>query len=117
MTATQTLTAVAAACPFALFGTAKLTSSAGMSERAAHLGFTNTAYKRIGALELAGVAGLLAGLAFPVLGGSASVGLLALLAGAVIAHARAGDHFQATLPALVAGGLVLLNLVALIGGW
>lgn len=32
-------------------------------QRAAHLGFSTTAYRRIGALEVAGAAGVLVGLA------------------------------------------------------
>jgi DoxX-like family len=45
----------------------------------------------IGALELAGAAGLLVGLRVPAIGIAAGVGLALLMAGAIGAHVRTGD--------------------------
>lgn len=45
----------------------------------------------IGGLEIAGAVGLLVGVAVPVLGVMAAVGLSLLMAGAIAAHGRAGD--------------------------
>ena len=59
-----------------------------MQAAATQAGFSVEAYRRIGVLELAGAAGVLIGLSHPLLGGLASVGLLALLAGAVVTHLR-----------------------------
>ncbi|WP_225799465.1 DoxX family protein [Streptomyces sp. NK15101] len=59
-------------------------------ELAAETGFSVAAYRRIGVLQLAGVAGVALGPAVPALGGLAGVGLLLLLAGAVVVHLRKG---------------------------
>jgi uncharacterized membrane protein YphA (DoxX/SURF4 family) len=48
-------------------------------------------FRVIGALEIAGAVGLVAGLAVPVLGIAAAIGLALLLIGAVAAHARIDD--------------------------
>jgi uncharacterized membrane protein YphA (DoxX/SURF4 family) len=49
----------------------------------------------IGVLEAVGGAGLLAGLAIPVIGVAAAVGLGLLMAGAIGAHVRASDSRNA----------------------
>jgi hypothetical protein len=105
-----TLTLVLAAL-FALLGSAKLLAVPAMQARAAHVGFSVVAYRRIGALELTGAVGLLAGMAAPALQTAASGGLLLLLAGAVAAHLRAGD-IKGAAPALVVVILVAV-LIAL----
>ncbi|WP_086837992.1 DoxX family protein [Amycolatopsis kentuckyensis] len=98
---------------FVLFGAAKLFALAPMRERAAHAGFSVTAYRGIGALEIAGAAGLLLGLAVPVLGTLAGAGLLLLLAGALVTHVRNRDGLRDLVPALVCAALVAGYLVAL----
>jgi len=59
---------------------------------------------------------VLLGLVAPPLGAFAAVGLLLLLAGAVLAHLRNGDQPRLLTPALVAGLLVAAYLVILLGG-
>ncbi|WP_439381462.1 DoxX family protein [Amycolatopsis lexingtonensis] len=98
---------------FFLLGAAKLFALAPMRERAAHAGFSVTAYRGIGALEIAGAAGLLLGLAVPVLGTLAGAGLLLLLAGALVTHVRNRDGLRDLVPALVCAALVAGYLVAL----
>jgi hypothetical protein len=55
----------------------------------------------LGALLAAGTAGLLAGLAVPILGTLAAVGLVLYFIGAIIAHLRVGSHD-------IVGGIVFL---------
>ena len=108
-------TAIVIAAMFLALGSAKVLALAPMRARAAHLGFSISTYRVIGALEIAGAAGVLLGLALPALGAFAAVGLLLLLAGAVLAHLRHGDDPRLLVPALVAGLLVAAYLVVLIG--
>ncbi|WP_009476551.1 DoxX family protein [Rhodococcus sp. JVH1] len=82
---------------------AKIAAVAPMRQRAAHLGFTVPAYRRIGALEAAGALGLLAGWAMPGLGAAAAGGLSLLLTGALAAHLRNGDTAKDLVPAVVLG--------------
>lgn len=108
-----TVPAVLVAAVFLLAGVAKLLALAPMRERAAHAGFSVTAYRGIGALEVAGAAGLLLGLAVPLLGVLAAVGLLLLLAGALVTHVRNRDGVRDLVPAVVCAVLVAGYLVAL----
>jgi hypothetical protein len=100
---------------FGALGCAKVLALPPMRRRAAHLGLSVTAYRGIGVLELAGAAGLLLGLAVRPLGGLAAVGLLLLLAGALVAHLRSRDRVQEMTPALVSAVLVALYLGLLVG--
>ncbi|KDN21541.1 DoxX family protein [Amycolatopsis rifamycinica] len=104
---------VLVAAIFFLFGAAKLLALAPMRERAAHAGFSVTAYRGIGVLEIAGAAGLVLGPAVPVLGTLAGAGLLLLLAGALGTHVRDHDRGRDLVPALVCAVLVAGYLVAL----
>jgi hypothetical protein len=74
------------------------------------LGVTPWLWRGIGVLEVGAAAGLTAGLAVPVLGIAAAVGLVLLLIGAIGAHARSHDLSNA-IPAV---GLVLLTIAAAI---
>lgn len=65
----------------------------------------------LGFILLAGGAGVLAGLAFPVLGIAAALGLTAYFAGAVVLHNRVGDGPDAY---GVPAGLAALALVTAI---
>ncbi|NUT95376.1 MAG: DoxX family protein [Saccharothrix sp.] len=98
---------------FALLGVAKLLALPRMRELADHAGFSVAAYRGIGALEVAGAVGLLVGLAVPLLGFAAGVGLLLLLAGAVATHVRKRDGLRAVAPAVVCAALVASCLVTL----
>ena len=99
------------AVPFTGIGAAKLLAVPSMRARAAHVGLGVGAYRVIGALEVAGAAGLVAGLAVPLLRTSAAVGLLLLLAGAVVAHLRAKDGIKEMLPAIGLGTLATAVVV------
>jgi hypothetical protein len=114
MTAASVLAAPLVAA-FALLGAAKLAALPAMRTRAEHVGFTVTAYRRIGALELLGVAGLLVGGVVPAIGALAAVGLLLLLGGAVATHLRNGDGPQEIALAVVLGALAVGYLVLTIG--
>jgi DoxX-like family len=92
---------------FAATGSAKLAAVPAMRAKAAHVGFSVSAYRRIGFLEVLGVLGLIVGAFVPVIGALAAVGLLLLLAGAIVAHLRNGDGVRELAPAVV---LVLVTL-------
>jgi hypothetical protein len=100
---------------FAVLGSAKLAAAPAMRARAAHVGFSVEAYRRIGALEILGVAGVLVGAAWPTVGALAGLGLLLLLGGAIVTHLRNGDGRKEILPAIVLGAVALSYLVLVIG--
>lgn len=100
---------------FAALGTAKLAAVPAMRAKAEHVGFSVTAYRRIGLLELLGVVGLLIGAFVPVIGALAGAGLLMLLGGAVAAHVRNGDGIRDIAPAIVLGLVTLSYLLLVVG--
>ncbi|MFF8192971.1 DoxX family protein [Streptomyces bobili] len=101
---------------FALLGVAKILALGPMPELAAHGGFTTASYRMIGALELAGAIGVAIGPVLPLFGELAGLGLLMLLAGAVITHVRKGDRLPKLVPAMVCAALVAWYLLLLAGG-
>jgi uncharacterized membrane protein YphA (DoxX/SURF4 family) len=115
MIMTSTILAVLLAVLFVTLGTTKVLALPLMRERAAEAGFTVGAYRRIGALELAGAIGLLIGLVQPVIGGLAGAGLLLLLGGALVVHLRNGDRPQKLAPAVICGLLVATYLIVHFG--
>jgi hypothetical protein len=100
---------------FTALGSAKLAAVPAMRARAEHLGFSVAAYRRIGALEVLAVVGLLVGAFVPVIGGLTAAGLLMLLGGAFVVHLRNGDGVREIAPAVVMG-LVTLTLLLLVLG-
>lgn len=110
MTALVVLTVVVGLV-LAAAGGAKVAAVPDMRSRAAHLGFSVRSYRVIGGLELLGVAGLLAGLAWTPLGVAAAAGLVAMMIGAVVCHLRAGDHAREVVPAVVVAAAVCAVLV------
>jgi uncharacterized membrane protein len=100
---------------FLVLGTAKILALGPMRERAAEVGFSTAAYRRIGLLEVAGAIGLLVGLVEPVIGALAAAGLLLLLVGAVAAHLRHGDGPREFAPAVVCGLLMAAYLTVHLG--
>lgn len=99
-----------------IFGTSGVLNTLALPkarELAAEVGFSVAAYRRIGVLQLAGVAGVTLGLAMPPLGGLAGAGLLLLLAGAVVVHLRNGDPVAKVAPAVACAALVTSYLAAL----
>ena len=67
-----------------------------------HLGVTPALFRVIGLLELAGVVGVLVGLAWAPIGIAAAIGLALLSVGAVAFHVRASDGLAKTAPAVIA---------------
>jgi uncharacterized membrane protein YphA (DoxX/SURF4 family) len=110
-----TTLAVLLAAFFALAGSTKVLAVPSMRDRAAHVGFTVGAYRRIGVLEVLGAAGVLIGLGIPELGALAGAGLLVLMLGALIVHSRSGDKFVEVVPALGAGVVALAYVVLAVG--
>lgn len=108
----STILAATLAAVFVAFGTAKVLALPSMQTRAAHVGFSVGAYRRIGALEVAGAFGLLAGAYVPLLRTVAALGLVLLLAGAVITHLRNDDGIKEVAPALVLA--ILLGVLAVL---
>lgn len=105
----------AVALIFAALGAAKLLALAPMREAAAESGFSTTAYRGIGLLEVAGAAGVALGPVVPLFGGLAGAGLLLLLGGAVVTHGRNRDAAAKLVPAVVCAVLVAGYLAALFG--
>jgi uncharacterized membrane protein YphA (DoxX/SURF4 family) len=76
-----------------------------------HLGVKPLLWRVIGLLELAGVIGVLAGLAWRPIGVAAAIGLALLSVGAVAFHVRASDGFAKTAPAVIAILLALATAI------
>ncbi len=100
---------------FAALGSAKLAAVPAMRVRAEHVGFSVSAYRRIGSLEILAVLGLLVGAFVPLIGALAAGGLLLLLGGAVLAHVRNGDGVREIAPALVLALVTLTYLLLVVG--
>jgi hypothetical protein len=115
MNTTTTILAALLVAAFALLGSAKLAALPAMRSRAEHVGFSVSAYRRIGALELLGVAGVLVGAAVHVVGALAGMGLVLLLGGAITTHVRNGDGLKEVAPAVVLGAVALGYLALVLG--
>ncbi|MEU5312608.1 DoxX family protein [Streptomyces sp. NPDC021562] len=98
---------VALSLVFLPLGLAKLAAAPVMRQAAAHLGMSIRLYRVVGALEVAGVAGLLTGLTRTPLGVAAATGLALLMAAAAVVHLRHGDPPPRAVPAAV---LALISL-------
>jgi hypothetical protein len=72
-----------------------------------HLGVKPVQWRMIGSVELAGVAGVLAGLAWAPIGVAAAVGLALLMLGAIGFHVRASDSIADTAPSVIGLGLAV----------
>ena len=100
---------------FAALGSAKLAAVPAMRTRAEHVGFSVSAYRRIGLLEVLAVFGLLLGAFVPLIGALAAAGLLMLLGGALVTHLRNGDGMREIAPAVVLGLVTLTYLLLVLG--
>ncbi len=92
-------------------GGMKVLGQAKIIEGLDKLGVSRNLSRVIGALELAAAAGLLLGLVIGWLGAAAAIGLVLLMAGAIVFHIRAGDYADPKLrgPALMPVFLLLLS--------
>ena len=77
-----------------------------------HLGASPIQWRAIGALELAGVAGVLVGLLWAPIGIAAAIGLALLSVGAVAFHLRASDRAVDMVPAVI--GVALAAALAVL---
>ncbi len=90
------------------------TSTVHLADR---LGLSRTSFRWIGAVELAGAAGVMVGVAarggqaLSVVNDVASGVLLVVMGAAVVLQRRRGEAWRATAPALLLGGLALVQLV------
>ena len=112
MTAKVIVTALLAA----LFGFASLIKLVGLRQSLAirdHLGVKPVQWRLIGLLELAGVTGVLVGLAWPPIGVAAAIGLALLVLGAIVFHVRASDSVADTAPAVIGLGLAVATGILL----
>lgn len=107
------LLALALGVAFAALGAAKVAKTPSMVTRAGHVGFSVERYQVIGLAELAGAIGLLLGLVLAPLGYAAGAGLLALMSGALLTHARKGDSPTEMAPAVLFAAGTLAYLVLL----
>jgi hypothetical protein len=103
------------AIAFAALGSAKLAAVPAMRAKAAHVGFSVSAYRRIGLLEVLAVLGLLVGAFVPPVGALAAAGLLMLLGGAFVTHLRNGDGVREVAPSVVLALVTLTYLVLVVG--
>jgi DoxX-like protein len=76
-----------------------------------HLGVKPVQWRMIGLLEIAGVAGVLLGLAWAPIGIAAAVGLALLMLGAISFHVRASDGAADMAPAVIGLGLAVATAV------
>ena len=78
MNATVVVLAGVLVFAFGVLGSAKVAAAPAMRARAEHVGFSVDAYRRIGALEILAVLGILVGAVVPVIGALAATGLVLL---------------------------------------
>jgi uncharacterized membrane protein YphA (DoxX/SURF4 family) len=97
---------------FLASGIPKIIGAKLMHETAEHFSLPALAVRCIGALEVAGSAGLLVGLPFAPLGIAAAIGLALLMAGAVTFHIREKDSAtRIAAPAVI--GLIAFAAIVL----
>jgi DoxX-like family len=76
-----------------------------------HLGVMPVHWRLIGILELAGVAGVLVGLAWPPIGIAAAIGLALLSIGAIAFHIKASDNVVDMGPAVIGIAMAVATAV------
>ncbi|WP_409490142.1 DoxX family protein [Amycolatopsis sp. cmx-11-12] len=103
MTVAHVVLSVLLVAIFVPLGVAKILRQPSLISRTERLGFSVRQIQGIGALEVAGAAGLVAGLFWRPLGAAAAIGLVALLIGAAISHLRAGDGIKEVVPSIWLG--------------
>jgi hypothetical protein len=109
-TATVIVTLLLAAL-FAFSASIKLLGVARSLAIRDHLGVQRLQWRLIGALELAGVVGVLVGLAWPPIGIAAAIGLALLSIGALAFHIRASDRVVDMVPAVIGIALAAATAV------
>jgi len=112
-TSVTTLLAFVLGIGFAALALGKILALAPLRERAHELGFSTSAFRIIGALELAGAVGLITGLLWSPIGYAAATGLVLLLIGAVISQLRGRLAPIEFVPALAFGAGTVAYLLML----
>lgn len=115
MNIVATVTGVLIALAFLGAGLAKVTKNEKMVEAAEHHGFSISQFQLIGGAELAGAAGVVAGLVsndLDALGIAAAAGLALVGIGAFATHLKSGDAAKDASPPLVLAALAVLHIVA-----
>jgi DoxX-like family len=110
MTAKVIVTALLAV----LFAFASLIKLFGVRQSLAirdHLGVKPAQWRVIGLLELAGVVGVLVGLAWWPIGVAAAIGLALLVLGAIVFHVRASDSATDIAPSVIGLGLAVATAI------
>lgn len=107
--------AVLLAIGFLSLGAVKVLAVAPMRGRAEHLGYSVTAFRGIGVLEIAAAVGVLVGMSWWPLGATAGIGLVLLMIGAVVTHVKAGDSVSQYAPSIGVGVLSLAYVVTVFG--
>ncbi|MEV2221853.1 DoxX family protein [Nocardia vinacea] len=115
MTVASIMFAVLLAIGFLPLGAVKVLALAPMRQRAEHFGYSVSAFRGIGVLEIAGALGVLAGLVCWPLGAAAGIGLVLLMIGAVITHVKAGDSAGEYAPSIGSGVLAIAYVVTVFG--
>ena len=103
--------AVLLSLAYAASGAQKVLGVKSGLEAADHINVSHGLWKAIGGLEILAVIGLLVGLAVAPLGVAAGIGIVLLMAGAVVFHVRAGDKVKQFGPAVVLGLLALVEVI------
>ncbi|WP_330233768.1 DoxX family protein [Nocardia sp. NBC_00508] len=101
---------------FLLVGVSKVVAVGSMRERATHAGFSVSARRKIGGLEIAAALGLLIGIAWWPVGAAAGTGLVLLMIGAVVVHRRTGDAVRQFGPAAITALIAIGYLTTVWGG-
>ena len=102
---------IALALLFAFSSAIKLLGVRQSLEIRDHLGIKPVQWRAIGALELAGVVGVLVGLIWAPIGVAAAIGLALLTVGAVAFHIRASDGWAKTAPAVIGIALAVATAI------
>jgi len=97
-----------------IFGGAGVMKVLDMDRLRDHLGYGKRTYQLIGLCEIGAAAGVIAGVAWPKiewLGVAAGVGIVSLMVGALMAHAKVEDETKKIVPALVLLALAIVFMV------
>lgn len=115
MTVASIVFAVLLAIGFLPLGAVKVLAVADMRQRGEHFGYSVTAFRGIGVLEIAGALGMLAGTMWWPIGAAAGIGLMLLMIGALITHMKAGDSVGEYAPSIGVGVLAVAYVVTAFG--
>lgn len=117
MTAVASILSIVLFLAFATSGIQKVLFNPMASQSAGHLGFSKSAFQKIGTLEIVGGVAVMAGLAakgtsfWTILNEVAAAGLMITTVLAVYFHIRKGDDIKVFGPAAGLAVLALLELV------